>query len=208
MNSELDLELERLRNEFFREMQDCREPIERPDWDSYYMGLAFMVKERSADGQTKHGCVITTKNYEPLSLGYNSFPRKMRDNELPNIRKSQYAPNHLKYEFIIHSEENAVANCLISPKILPNGPAQAYITGLPCNGCAKTMWQNGIGKWFLAQRQGTVLENHRTKFIFETILDHTGIEIILIPTKDSSGRGRLNWMKSVISELEKIGYID
>jgi dCMP deaminase len=56
--------------------------ISRPDWDTYFMDMAYLVARRSIDKSTKVGCVIT-KNKSVISTGYNSPPRGMIDSEVP-----------------------------------------------------------------------------------------------------------------------------
>jgi dCMP deaminase len=179
----------------------------RPEWNAYYLGLAFCVKERSPDSETKHGCILTDANHNPLSFGYNGFPQGMPDEELPRSRVADET-GVSKYDFILHSEENAILNCLIAPRSLPAGSVHAYVTGLPCNHCLKLMRRAGVSHLFLAERQGTVLEDKKTKIVFDTIVRHTGMTVTTIPKKDAAGIGRLNWLKNVVLHLEVAGYID
>ena len=36
--------------------------MERPDWNNYFLSIAFIVSARSRDQETKHGTVIVDKN--------------------------------------------------------------------------------------------------------------------------------------------------
>lgn len=96
-----------------------RQEINRPDWDEYFMAMAFMAACRSHDGQTKHGCIIV-KDKKIIGVGYNGFPREMEDDDLPNLRpvtpEQKGDPYENKYLWMQHSERNAVANCELRPK--------------------------------------------------------------------------------------------
>lgn len=116
-------------------------PINRPSWDDYWMGKAFMAAERSPDAQTKVGCIFVYDNKE-IATGYNGFPRGMSDNELPNMRPA-------KYEWMIHAEQNAIANCTVALQLLPRHSVSAYITHQPCNDCAHYLWQANVHKWYI-----------------------------------------------------------
>ena len=77
--------------------------LQRPNWNDYFLGLAFIASSRSRDQETKHGTVIVDNNNIVLGTGYNSFIRGINDQSLPALR-----PN--KYPFMIHSELNAILN--------------------------------------------------------------------------------------------------
>jgi dCMP deaminase len=113
--------------------------VERPNWDLYYLDMAFEVSQRSLDAQTKHGCIITNPKHQPLGFGYNSFVRDIDDSVLPNVRPD-------KYPFMIHSELNAIFNCTSPPT-----DGIAYITGPPCPHCLQCLWQAGIKEIVHAQ---------------------------------------------------------
>lgn len=109
-----------------------RVKVERPEKVDMFMFLAWSIKELSMDGQTKHGCVITNKKNRILGMGYNSFPREMDNESLPNLRDA-------KYQWMIHAEANAVNNCTHKPE-----GGIAYVTGFCCKDCIKILWQSGV----------------------------------------------------------------
>ena len=60
--------------------------MEKPNWDNFFMGLAFYYCTRSPDAQTKAGCVIVDwPSKIVIGLGYNGHPRGM--NGLPTMRE-------------------------------------------------------------------------------------------------------------------------
>jgi len=123
-----------------------------PDWVDYFMGLAFMVAQRSKDGETQHGCILTDCHNHIISTGYNSFPPDMPDFVMPNVRK-----DNAKYKHMKHAELNAVINAVINPQRLLGG-AIAYVTGQSCYDCLTTMWGAGIKQIYMADRQGSAQE--------------------------------------------------
>lgn len=156
--------------------------VERPSWDDYFMGIAFVVSLRSCDVQTQHGCVLVDPNNHIIGTGYNSFPRGMDDKSLPNTRPD-------KYRFMRHSEANAISNCCISPWLFPSG-VKAYITGQPCNPCAQLLWQNNVTVLNVAKRKGTELENEETQGDFDRLVNETGM-VVNYMDYDNSWIGRI-----------------
>jgi deoxycytidylate deaminase len=108
----------------------------RLSWDNYFLSQAYLSAVRSHDSESKVGCVLV-KNNRVISSGYNGFPSGSDDGSLPSTRPD-------KYPFMVHAEENAIANMLIKEKDL-----SAYITRMPCFRCAKSLWQNDIRRWFV-----------------------------------------------------------
>lgn len=98
----------------------------RPDWDSWFMTLCFVIAQRSLDKDTKHGCVITDKSRSILSVGYNSPPRGCIDSAIPLERP-------VKYDFMQHAESNAIVNAARCGT--PLFGSVFYITGPPCCAC-------------------------------------------------------------------------
>ncbi len=98
----------------------------KPDWDSYFMAMAFVVCQRSIDPDTKHGCVVVDKDHSILSIGYNSPPRGCVDEEIPLTRPE-------KYSFFEHAESNAIINA--ARVGIPLIGSTFYVTGHPCTKC-------------------------------------------------------------------------
>ena len=109
--------------------------IERPDWNDYFITLAFVVSQRSFDPSTKHGAILVSADKRILSTGYNGPIRNSIDSQIPLERPQKYA-------HMIHAEEN----CILSY----NGSAQdlvgstMFITGEPCHRCLRMIIQKGI----------------------------------------------------------------
>ncbi len=159
----------------------------RPNWDEYFLGLAFVISARSRDKQTKHGSVITDFNHRILGTGYNSFIEGMNDNLFPTTRPA-------KYDFMIHSEINCLLNCKIIPR--EAGGGKLYVTGQCCNLCFQQLIQCGIKEFYMAKRQGTFLEDKKTKEIFNKILKETNVKIEYLNIN-------LNWIKELIENFSE-----
>jgi dCMP deaminase len=72
------------------------------NWRTRYLDLAAVVASWSRDPSTKVGAVIVRPDKTIASVGYNGFPRQMRDTP------ERYADREEKYSRIIHAEVNAL----------------------------------------------------------------------------------------------------
>jgi dCMP deaminase len=150
----------------------------RPSWNDYFLGLAKVVSKRSHDIHTQHGCVITDQNHRILGVGYNGFPKGLDDNKLPITRPD-------KYHWMVHSERNALANCVIRPD---NGIA--YVTGQCCNDCIIALWQEGIKTVYMINNHGTLLFDNDAQKRFDTFVSMSGMKIQKLDPD-------LSWIKDI-----------
>ena len=100
-----------------------------------FMELAEHVAGWSKDPSTKVGCVIVDQQNRVVSLGFNGFPRGVKDTNL------RYMDKDVKYLFVAHAERNALDNAPLSVE-----GCTLYSPLLPCNECAKSIIQKGIKK--------------------------------------------------------------
>lgn len=154
----------------------------RPTWHNYFLGLAKVASQRSHDIHTQHGCVITDSNNRVLGVGYNGFPRGLDDTQLPTNRPD-------KYQWMIHAERNALANCVVRPD---NGIA--YVTGQCCNDCIMALWQEGVNTVYMTDTHGTVLFDTQAKSLFDNFIRMSGMKIFYI-------QPNLDWLKDMIGVL-------
>ena len=154
----------------------------RPSWTDYFLGLAKVVSQRSHDIHTKHGCIITDANHRILGVGYNGFPRGLNDKELPTNRPD-------KYKWMVHSERNALANCVVRPD-----KGIAYVTGQPCNDCIMALWQEGIETVYMIDDHGTHLFDSDAKNAFDIFVKMSGIKIFKVEPN-------LSWLKNLCGVL-------
>jgi dCMP deaminase len=109
----------------------------KPNWDIYYLTLAFAAARRSIDPSTKHGCVIVSKDNRVLSSGYNGPIKGADDCSLPMSRPQ-------KYWLWIHAEENALLAYSGSQQDIVG--ARVYVTGQPCYKCLRMLIQKGLSR--------------------------------------------------------------
>lgn len=140
----------------------------RPVWTDYFLGLAKVVAQRSHDVHTQHGCVITDKQHRILGVGYNGFPKGLDDQYLPTTRPE-------KYHWMIHSERNALSNCVVRPD-----GGTAYVTGQCCNDCVMALHQEGIDTVYMIDDHGTVLFDTEAKNRFDIFVRMSGIKIFYV----------------------------
>ncbi len=140
----------------------------RPSWTDYFLGLAKVVSQRSHDIHTQHGCVITDKQNRILGVGYNGFPKGLDDSQLPLTRPE-------KYHWMVHSEKNALANCVVRPD-----GGTAYVTGQCCNDCIIALHQEGIDTVYMIDDHGTILFDNDAKNRFDMFVEMSGMKISYI----------------------------
>ena len=104
-------------------------------WSQRFLDLAEHVAEWSHDPRTKVGAVIVDDKKRVVSMGYNGFPRGVKD------YVKRYEDRPTKHLFVCHAERNALDNAPHSVE-----GCTMYVPLLPCNECAKSIIQNGISK--------------------------------------------------------------
>jgi dCMP deaminase len=136
------------------------------------------AENHSKDRSTKVGALILGPGNEPLSFGWNGFPRKVND----DLEERHQRP--LKYSFTCHAETNAITNAARSGIRLLG--SRIYVTSLiPCADCTKNIIQSGISKVYL-EKAAFDESNERVKAwidqwpISKTMLDEAGIEVSII----------------------------
>ena len=107
-----------------------------PSWDDYFMSIVYLVASKSKDERTHIGAVIVGPNKEVVSLGYNSFPRKLND----HVPQRQKKPE--KFFWFEHAERNAIYNATLIGTSLKG--CKMYTNGVPCANCARGIIQSGI----------------------------------------------------------------
>ncbi len=105
----------------------------RPGFDDWALGMAAATAERSRDPSTKVGAVIVRPDKSVVSVGYNGFPRSMKDDP------AWWADRPQKYDRVIHAEMNAILQAKESVM-----GCTLYITHPPCKDCAKHVAAAGI----------------------------------------------------------------
>ena len=111
-------------------------------WDEFFMRVAVAAALRSKDPNTQVGACIAGTDHRILSVGYNGTPAGLDDDDFPWDTTDD--PLTDKHNYVIHAEANAILNYRGSLKELQG--ATVYVTLFPCQECAKTLVQAGIGE--------------------------------------------------------------
>lgn len=124
----------------------------RPDWDEYFMGIAFAVARRGSCRRKQVGAVIVAPDRCIISGGYNGAPRGEPDC-LENGCDVRVIDGRESCVRTLHAESNAIDFAR-----RPLGDAWLYCTVIPCRPCALRIVQSGISRVFYAEyyeSQGT-----------------------------------------------------
>ncbi len=103
------------------------------------MSVALLSAQRSKDPSTQVGACIVSPSKRVVGVGYNGFPNKCPDDQLPWGKDSE-DENETKYPYCVHAELNAILNT--TQMGLKN--CTIYVTLFPCSDCTKAIIQSGI----------------------------------------------------------------
>ena len=138
----------------------------RPSKLKVLMEVADVVKQRSHDSETKVGAVLVNNSSGAIiATGFNGFARGVDDSKLPTTRPD-------KYQYIIHAEENLVANCASNGISMRD--ATVICTLSPCVKCMRLLWQCGITRV-------VIKEEYKD---FDKLKEMKDIGIIVKPTEE------------------------
>lgn len=139
-------------------------------WDIRFIELAKHISGWSKDPSTKVGAVIVDQNNVVCGMGYNGFPRGVKDNT------DRYDNREIKYQFIVHAELNAILN---SNKPLNGCSIYVWPTIMipaVCPECCKSVIQAGIKE--VISLDGTPLKHWQEKAaISRAMLEESGVRI-------------------------------
>lgn len=119
--------------------------MSRPDWGSYFMGIAQAVAERSDCERSKVGAVVVNQR-RIRATGYNGSPSGLPGCEDCPRRVSTAEPGVCSYDdgatkcLAVHAEANALLFCDRDDLI----GATLYITRPPCYACEKLIAAVGV----------------------------------------------------------------
>ncbi|MBN2252453.1 MAG: dCMP deaminase family protein [Kosmotogaceae bacterium] len=136
-------------------------------WDSYFMKLAYQVRERSSCHHRKVGALIVREN-RILATGYNQPPSGFPHcDETECIRDALKIPSGQNQEicYAAHAEQNALSQAA-KFGISTNG-STIYVTHRPCSICARLIINAGIKRVVFSEGYPDPL----TEFMF----DKTGV---------------------------------
>lgn len=135
-------------------MQETSRELRRLKWDRRFLQVAEIVASWSKDVSTKVGCVVVEPEKRVVrSTGYNGFARGVVDDHRIENRE-------LKYQLIVHAEENAILNAALSRVSLEG--CVLYCTWPPCVRCSRMIIQTGITEVAFPDRE--IPERWRSDF--------------------------------------------
>ena len=146
-------------------------------WDYNFLELAKTVSTFSKDPSTKVGAVIADENNRVVSIGFNGFPKGIKDDHRLDNRE-------MKYQIVVHAEVNALLFAERSVK----GCTLYTWPFMPCCRCASSIIQAGI-------RRVVSLENKEERWLDSFRLSHDMFTEARIPLvlADASESKKYNW---------------
>jgi dCMP deaminase len=107
-------------------------------WDRRFLELARHISTWSKDPSTKVGAVIADEKNTVVGLGFNGFPRDVKDSE------NRYNDRETKYKFVVHAEANAVLSAGKYAEGCTIFVFPSFSFPPVCQDCAKLVIQTGI----------------------------------------------------------------
>lgn len=121
---------------------------DRPDWDSFFMGLTYFVSTRSSCHDRKIGAILVKGN-TLIGTGYNGAPRGIDDcmtkRDFCQREANRKSKNEKEYFNCptVHSEVNALVNNNYIGGPSTKG-ATLYTSVFPCTECSKLLINAGV----------------------------------------------------------------
>lgn len=139
-------------------------------WDRRFIDLMNVVGSWSKDPSTKVGAVIVRPDLTVASIGYNGFPRGIKDDLRLEDRPT-------KYSLIVHGEINAILNA--------HGPVRGctlYVPFPPCDRCAVQVVQAGIARVVYVEPTADIESRWGDAFVkTNAIFKEAGVEVTVLP---------------------------
>lgn len=108
----------------------------RPDWDSYFLKIAYAVSERSTCDRAFVGCVLVREK-RILTTGFNGSPTGQEHcDEAGHLMVDGHCIR------TIHAETNAIIQAALHG--ISTKGATCYVTHRPCINCTKALINAGI----------------------------------------------------------------
>lgn len=122
----------------------------RPDWDSYFLKIAYAVSERSTCDRALVGCVLVLEK-RILTTGFNGSPAgQPHCDDIGHLMVEGHCVR------TIHAETNAIIQAALHG--VSTKGATCYVTHFPCINCTKALINAGITRlvFNVAYRQDPV----------------------------------------------------
>lgn len=136
-----------------------------------FISIAKAMAELSKDPSTQVGCIILDDDQNVLSVGYNGFPRGVKDSP------ERYFNREVKLKFVAHAESNAVAQAArVGAKLL--GSTMVVTALYPCINCTKTIIQAGVKKVYAPKMANVNNQWLEEKWTSAQMFLEAGVEVI------------------------------
>lgn len=110
----------------------------RPDWDSYFMNIAYSVSTRSTCDRAFVGCVLV-RDKRILTTGFNGSPSgQPHCDEVGHLLVDGHCIR------TIHAETNAIIQAALHGTSTRD--STCYVTHFPCINCTKALINAGISR--------------------------------------------------------------
>jgi len=151
-------------------------PRQIPEWEEYFMRMAENVKTRSKDRSTQVGSVIVGDGHTVLSVGYNGFPRNLKD----DVETRHTRP--IKLLYTEHAERNAIYSAARNGVRLLGSTMYVTGGGSPCADCARAIIQAGIVKVICIDKkfEGKSSLWEESCAVGKEMLVETGVEFVTL----------------------------
>lgn len=147
-------------------------------WDNHFLKLALHHAKLSKDPSTKVGAIITTRDRDFISAGFNGLPRKLEDTE------ERLNNRETKLLLTVHAEMNAVlAAAKLGIKI---NDCTMYIVatdksgeiwgGPPCHRCLVEILQTGISKIVTYEQKSVPTKWAESLNLSKKLIKEAGLE--------------------------------
>lgn len=116
----------------------------RPDWDTYFMEIAYTVAKRSTCLRRQVGALLVKDNHI-LSTGYNGAPSGLNHCiDIGCLRQQLNVPSGERHELCrgLHAEQNAIIQAAVQGVSVKG--STLYCTLSPCSLCAKMLINAGV----------------------------------------------------------------
>lgn len=174
------LRFRKLKNLVYKFVLDIFNPQskqKRARWDRHFLSLCYYHSKMSQDPNTKLGSVIVGPDREIRSMGFNGFPRGVKDTP------DRLNDRDTKLQLIIHAECNAIIQAARVGVSL-NG-CTMYLTatdasgdiwgGPPCVRCSVHAIQAGIKEIVSLPKRKTPSKWHAEMDLAESLLEEAGV---------------------------------
>ena len=133
--------------EFKKFKDEVKQGQSEEDWQKLALHstrLAKILSYKTDDPKRGVGAVIMMDNENIVAIGWNGFPSKALYGDFPRASESDGVPDHDKYPYVIHAEQNALLTR--NKDDIRSESTTLFVTKTPCNECVPLLYEAGIKK--------------------------------------------------------------